>query len=134
MLQAEFRWGGGTVNDRVGSFTPVSDIAQGTVFSPALKGLMNIRAAYTARPRSIISLSAETVAFWRTDVETFTDTELDYASKDRFLGMEVYGSLILAPQSALRLTAGSGAFFPGGAFVEDAGVRWKINMGIIFSL
>jgi hypothetical protein len=134
MLSAEFRWGGGAVNDRVGSFTPVSGVAQGTVFSPALEALMDLRAAYTARPLDVLSFSLETVFFWRTDVETFTDTELDGASNDRFLGTELYGSLILAPQSALRLTAGAGAFFPGGAFVKDAGVRWNINTGVIFSL
>jgi hypothetical protein len=134
MLTAEFRWGSGETGDSAGAFTPVNDIAQGTVFTPSLRGLMNARAVYTARLHSVLSLSAEAVLFWRTDVETFRDAELDGASKDRFLGTEAFVSLIAAPQSAFRLTAGGGAFFPGGAFAEDAGVRWKVNMGIIFSL
>jgi hypothetical protein len=134
MLTAEFRWGSGMVNDAVGSFRPVSGIPQGTVFTPGLEGLMNIRAVYTARPHRIVSLSAEGVVFWRTDEETFRDAELDGALKDRFLGTELSGALIVAPQSALRLTAGGGAFFPGNAFAEDADIRWKITMGIILSL
>jgi hypothetical protein len=134
MLSAELRWGSGAVNGRIGPFKPVSGIAQGTIFTPALPGLMNARAAYTARPLRTLSLATEAVFFWRTDTETFTDAELDSASEDRFLGTEVRGSLVWAVQSALRLSAGGGAFFPSGAFVEGAGIRWKINAGIILSL
>jgi hypothetical protein len=95
---------------------------------------MNARVSYTARPRRVFSFSAAGTVFWRTDLETFTDKELDGASKDRFLGWELYGQLIWAPQSALRFNAGGGAFFPGGAFAEGAETRWKINTGLIFSL
>jgi hypothetical protein len=134
MLSAELRWGSGAVNARIGPFIPVSGIAQGTVFTPALPGLMNARAAYTARPDRTLSLSAEAVFFWRTDTETFTDPELDNTSTDRFLGTELRGSLVWALQSALRLSAGGGIFFPGGALAEDAGIRWKVTAGIIVSL
>jgi hypothetical protein len=134
MLSAELRWGSGAVNERIGPFIPVSGIAQGTVFTPTLPGLMNARAGYTARIGNILSLSPEAVFFWRTDTETFKDTELDSASQDRFLGTEVYGSLVLAFRSALRMVAGGGVFFPSGVFVETAGIRWKINAGIILSL
>jgi hypothetical protein len=134
MLSAELRWGSGAVNDAVAPFMPVSSIAQGTVFTPALPGLMNLRAVYTARPHRTLSLTGEAVAFWRTDVETFKDHDLDGVSKDRFLGTEMYGSLIWAFQSALRVTAGGGVFFPGGAFVKDAGLRWEISTGILLSL
>jgi hypothetical protein len=134
MLSGEVRWGSEAVNDRVGPFLPVSGIAQGTIFTPTLPGLMNLRAAYTARLSGTVSVSAEAVGFWRTDVETFKDGELEAGSNDRFLGTELSGSLIWAFQSALRVTAGGGLFIPGGAFVEDAGIRWKINTGIILSL
>jgi hypothetical protein len=134
MLSAELRWGSGAVNDAIIPFIPVSSIAQGTVFTPALPGLMNLRAVYTARPHRTLSFAGEAVAFWRTDVETFKDRDLDGASKDRFLGTEMYGSLIWAFQSALRVTAGGGVFFPGGAFIKDAGLRWEITAGIFLSL
>jgi hypothetical protein len=134
MLSAELRWGSGAGNGRIGPFLPVSGIAQGNVFSPTLSALMNIRAAYTARLSGVVSVSTALISFWRTDVETFQDAELDGVSTGRYLGTELDGSLVWAFQSALRLAAGGGVFFPGGAFVEDAGIRWKINAGIILSL
>lgn len=134
MLSAELRWGGGAVDDRVGPFLPVSALSQGTVFTPALTGLMNLRAAYKARPHRTVSCSGEAVVFWRTDLETFRDAELDGASKDRFLGTELSGALVWAFQSALRFTAGAGVFFPGAAFAETAEIRWKISGGLILSL
>jgi hypothetical protein len=134
MFTAELRWGSGSVNEDIGPFKPISGISQGGIFAPTLPGIMNARASYTARPHRTFSLSAAATFFGRTDLETFTDDELDGASKDRFLGWELYGQLIWAPQSALRFSAGGGVFFPGGAFVEDAGMRWKVNAGLIVSL
>jgi hypothetical protein len=134
MLSAGLRWGSGAISDALIPYAPVSSLAQGMVFTPALPGLMNARAAYTARPHRTLSISGETVFFWRTDEETVRDKELDSASKGRFLGTELYGSLVWAFQSALRLSAGGGVFFPGGAFVEGAAARWKINTGIMLSL
>jgi hypothetical protein len=134
MLSAELRWGSGAVSEKIIPFLPVSTIVQGGVFTPSLQGLMKARAAYTARLHRTVSFSLETSAFWRTDVETFMDPELNGASKDRFLGSELYGSLTWAPQSALRLTARGGMFLPGGAFAENAGKRWNISAGIIVSL
>jgi hypothetical protein len=127
MLQAGLRWGSGAVSSRIGPFAPVTSPAQGTVFSAALPGLMNARLSYTALPHGSFSFSMEGAGFWRTDLETFKDAELDSGSKDRFLGTEVSGSLVWAPQSALRLTAGGGVFFPGGAFASSAEMRWKIS-------
>jgi hypothetical protein len=134
MVHGELRWGSGKISGSVVPFIPVTGIAQGTIFSPSLPGLMNVRASYSARLHKTFSVSAETVVFWRTDTETFKDVELDSTSDERFLGLEAYGLLIWAPQSALRFSAGGGAFFPGGAFRDDAGIRWKVNGGIILSL
>jgi hypothetical protein len=134
MLSAEARWGSGAVNDKIGPFKPINGIAQGSVFAPALPGIMNARVSYTARPRRSFSFSAVSVFFWRTDLETFRDAELDSASKDRFLGGELYGQIVWAPQSALRLSVGGGAFSPGAAFIETTKIRWKINAGLILSL
>lgn len=134
MLHGELRWGSGAVNETIVPFMPLNGISQGTVFTPTLTGLMNARLSYTARPRETVSLSAEALAFWRTDLETFKDPELKELSTERFLGTEVSGSVVWAAQSALRFSFGGGAFFPGGAFRENAAVRWKLNGGIIISL
>jgi hypothetical protein len=134
MFSAELRWGSGVVNKTVSSFIPVSGIAQGTVFSPTLPGLMNGRLSYTVRPSSAFSFSAAALVFLRTDLETFKDPELDFVSKDRFLGEEFYGQVVWAPQLPIRMTAGAGFFLPGGAFIKDAGPRWKVSAGFVLSL
>jgi hypothetical protein len=134
MFHGEIRWGSGAINDSFVPFIPVTKNAQGTVFTPSLAGLMNVRASYTARLHKTASVSAETIGFWRTDVETLRDAELEAGSTERFLGVEARVSFVWAPQSVLRFSAGGGAFFPGGAFQSDAGIRWKINGGFILSL
>jgi hypothetical protein len=134
MVRGELRWGSGAVNDTVIPFIPITGISQGTVFAPALQGLMNARASYAARLNRAVSVSAGAVVFWRTDTETLTDGELDGASRDRYVGTEANGTLVWAPQSALRFTAGGGIFFPGGAFLDDTGIRWKVSGGVILSL
>jgi hypothetical protein len=134
MLSGELRWGSGSVNRAIGPFLPVTGIAQGRVFTPTLPGLMKGGISYAARPSSALSLSAAGTFFFRTDLETLADPELDSTSKDRFLGVEFYGQLVWAPQSALRVTAGGGFFLPQGAFVNSADPRWKINAGLVLSL
>jgi hypothetical protein len=133
MLTGELSWGSGAVSKAVGPFMPVNGIAQGTVFTPTLSGLMNGRLSYAVRPFSTLSLNATAAVFFRTDLETFNDPELN-TSKERFLGGEFYGQLVWAPQSPLRITAGGGLFLPGGAFDKEADPRWKIDAGFILSL
>jgi hypothetical protein len=134
LLSLELRWGSGAVNKYIGPFKPVNSIAQGFVFAPTLSGTMNVRASYTARLHSALSFNTMGLLFWRTDVETFRDVELNAASTERFLGAELYGRLIWAPQSVIQLSAGSGLFFPGGAFVENAPLRWSFNLTLVLSL
>jgi hypothetical protein len=134
LFSLELRWGSGVVSNLIGPFRPVNGIAQGFVFTPTLSGTMNARASYTARLHSSLSFNTMGVFFWRTDVETFQDMELDSASTGRFLGAELYGRFIWAPQSVIQLSAGGGLFFPGGAFLADAPPRWSLNLALVLSL
>jgi hypothetical protein len=134
MLSGELRWGSGTINENIVPFTPVSNTAQGRVFSADLAALMKARLSYTMRLHQSVSLFGEASGFWRTDVETFTDPELDGTTKDQFLGVEAYGQAQWAPQSALRFSVGGGVFIPGAAFASGTKPRWKINTGLILSL
>jgi hypothetical protein len=134
MLTGELRWGSGAVNKSIGPFLPVTKIAQGMVFTPTLSGLMDGRISYAARPHEAFSFSAAATVFFRTDLETLADPELDLSSKNRFLGGEFYGQCVWAPQSPLRITAGGGVFLPRGAFVKSAEPRWKAGAGLVFSL
>jgi hypothetical protein len=134
LLSGESRWGSGVINETLGSFRPVSGIVQGNVFSPKLPGLFLGKLAYSARLNRPLSFTAGGAVFLRTDWETLIDGELDPRSDSRFLGGELFGSLVWAPQSAIRVTAGAGVFFPGGAFVPDAKIRWKLSTGLMVSL
>jgi hypothetical protein len=133
MLTGELQWRSGAVNDDIGPFTPVTVLTRGTVYTPPLPGLMDARLSYTARPLRSLSINALSVLFFRTDVETFTDPDLDTASKERYVGVEFYGQIVWAPQSPLRITVGGGAFLPGNVFLTTD-PRWKINAGIVLSL
>jgi hypothetical protein len=135
MFIGELQWGSGTVKDSVEPFIPITDITRGLVFTPGLRGLMNARASYALRLHRTLSINVLSALFFRTDVEAFKDDlDLDPASRERYLGLEFYGQIVWAPQSPLRITIGSGVFLPGAAFVNGADPRWKINMGLIFSL
>jgi hypothetical protein len=134
MVSVFARWGSGAVNDIIGPFRPVSCVSQGVIFTPTLSGLLTGRISYTMRPHRVFSLSAEGAVCFRTDTETFRDSDLDKTSIERFLGSEFYGALVWVPQSATRVTAAGGAFFPGNAYISDAKIRWKVNLAIDLSL
>jgi hypothetical protein len=136
LLSAQFLWTSGRTGGGVHAFIPVGGVKGGSVFDPGLRALMRAGLSYRARPLAGFSAEAGAQYFIRTDLETLGDAELDGTSESRLLGGEVSGSLIWAPDAALRLSAGGGAFFPGWgkAFREDAAVRWKANVGLIVSL
>ncbi|WP_148257262.1 hypothetical protein [Treponema primitia] len=136
LLSFQMRWSSGRMDSFFAPFFPVSNIAVGEIFTPRLTGLMQLKAAYSIRPHTNFSAEAGAGYFIRTDLETLQDANLDPALDSRFLGGELYCSLIWAPQSTLRLTAGGGAFFPGlgGAFASDTGIRWKASLGLMVSL
>jgi hypothetical protein len=117
--------------------TPVSSVAQGQVFSPALGGLSTFRGAYTLRPRPALSLTVEASYFIRTDTVSFEDSrEPDKLQKEGyFLGLEAYAAAVWTPLPDLALTLGGGAFFPGlgDAFAEDAALRLKGALTLMLS-
>jgi hypothetical protein len=136
IFSAQFRWAGGDINSGFRAFTSVSDITAGRVFDSRLSALMSAGASYMARVHTSFSAEGGTAYFIRTDEATQVDKDLDGSSESRFLGGELYGSLVWAPDPAFRFSAWGGAFFPqwGDAFADDAPVRWKINLGLTVSL
>jgi hypothetical protein len=136
LLSAEFLWTSGRAEDKFRAFTPVSGKNAGRIYDGGLGALMKAGLSYRTRPASEFSVDAGLAYFIRTDVETLGDADIDGESDSRLLGGELYGSLIWAPDSVFRFSAGGGTFFPGwgGAFREDAAVRWKVNFGVIVSL
>jgi hypothetical protein len=136
LLSGEFLWTSGRSGERLRAFTPVSGGNGGRIFDGGLGALMRAGLSYRARPLAGFSLEAGAAYFIRTDRETLGDSELDAESESRLLGGEVYGALVWGPDPMFRLSAGIGAFFPGwgGAYREDAPVKWKGNVGVIVSL
>ena len=136
LLSAKFLWTGGRGGEGFSAFIPVGSLSAGAVYDPGLRALMSMGLSYRALPLGALSAGVGAGYFIRTDLETLGDADLDGASASRLLGGEVYGSLVWAPDPALRLSLGGGAFFPrwGGAFREGAPVRWKLNAGLIVSL
>jgi hypothetical protein len=136
LLSAELLWTGGKHGAEGRSYTPVIRKTPGRIFDAGLSALMSLSFLYRLRPLADVSLEAETGYFIRTDLDTLGDPELDPASDSRLLGGELSGALIWAPDPALRLSAGGGAFFPqlGKAFSEDARTRWRATLGLLVSL
>jgi hypothetical protein len=136
MVSAELLWTSGRSGEKIRAFTPVSGKNAGRVFEGGTEALGRAAFSYRARPVKSVSLEAGAAYFIRTDLETLKDKDLDGASGSRLLGGEVYGSLVWGPDSAFRLSAGGGAFFPGwgGAFLKDAAGRWKADFGVIVAL
>jgi hypothetical protein len=136
LLSAKFLWTSGRSGSGVSAYMPVGGITAGNVFDPGLGALMSAALSYRARPLAGLSAGAGLGYFIRTDLETLGDADLDAGSESRLLGGELYGSLIWTPDAALMLNLGGGAFFPGwgGAFREDAPIRWKVNLGVTVSL
>jgi hypothetical protein len=136
LLSAKFLWTSGRSGGGVCAYIPVGGLSSGGVFDPGLRAIMNAALSYRARPLAGISAGAGAGYFIRTDLESLGDGELDAASESRLLGGELTGSLLWAPDPALMLNLGGGAFFPGwgGAFREGAPLRWKLNLQVIVSL
>jgi hypothetical protein len=118
------------------AFKPLSGNQAGRIFNAGTEALMSIALAYRTRLPAGFSVEAGGTYFIRTDLETLGDGALDGTSESRLLGGELYGSVVWGLDAALRISAGGGAFFPqwGGAFVEDAPLWWKANLGVILSL
>jgi hypothetical protein len=139
MLQGEFLWTSGAGSEGAAAgftgFMPVSSITKGQVYTPKVSGIMTAKAQYSARLGRSFAVSMEGTYFIRTDENTLDGTEY-LPPMERFLGGELFGSLIFAPVSDFMITLGGGAFFPswGNVFEKDAPLRWKLIGGLVFSL
>ncbi|MFP3043570.1 hypothetical protein LQZ19_17275 [Treponema primitia] len=134
------RFGGafssGAWNDTITAFLPINTVAQGKVLRPRLSGLALAEAEYAARLHNTLSAEISAAYLFRTDSFTYTDSELDAASRSPLLGGEIYGGLTWAPLTDLAFTLGGGVFFPtlGRAFRSDAGRKYRGSLGMILSL
>ena len=125
-LKVTGKFTSGSLGDSSYAFTPVSSHAQGLVFSQPLSGLAMISADYTARLNNALLADAALFYFIRTYKDPVIDGSL--------YGCEMQASIAWQPYDDLRLTLGSGLFFPGmGNIYEDTNVMWKIKASLILS-
>ncbi|GHT87650.1 hypothetical protein FACS1894137_15200 [Spirochaetia bacterium] len=132
LLSLELRWSSGRVDDTLGAYLPVSGISVGEIYTPRFSGLLYAGTAYTVRLVEALSIKMGAGYFIRTDLETLQDE----FKKDAYtLGGELFGSLVWAPQSAISISAGGGAFIPGmgSAFGTNDKVRSKARLGMMIS-
>ena len=117
-------------NSSAGSrlFTPISKIDTGLVFSPQMANLIFLSLSYSIKPLSGISSRAlknlQTVitgrAFFRPTAGPISETGLDSASTELYLGTEVSGVVNFRPLSDLGTALSVGLFFPSSlAFSTD---------------
>jgi hypothetical protein len=125
----------GEWGDRVGAFLPINSIALGRVLRPTLSGIALVQGLYARRLYGSFLAEGAAAYFFRTDTETYFDSDLDRASRSPLLGCELSGSLIWAPVSDLSFILEGGAFLPqtGNAFTSGAAVKWRVSLETLFS-
>jgi hypothetical protein len=136
-LRVSFRGSSGEFTDTFTAFHPVSAATVGEVLRAPLSSLMLADITYSLRILRSLSLGLQGACILRTDLSSYQDPagELLNSSSSPLLGEEVYARLSWAPLSDLSFTLGGGVFFPnwGGAYADQARIRWRINLGSLFS-
>jgi hypothetical protein len=136
-LRVSFRGSSGEFTDTFTAFHPVSTATVGEVLRAPLSSLMLADITYTLRILRVLSLGLQGACILRTDSRSYQDPagELLNTSSSPLLGEEAYARLSWTPLSDLSFTLGGGVFFPnwGGAYVDQARIRWRISLGSLFS-
>lgn len=125
----------GAWGDRTGALLPINNIPIGRVLQPVFSGIALVQGLYARRILNSFSVETSAAYFFRTDIKTFFDPDLDQTSLSPLLGGEVSGSFIWAPVSDFSFILEGGAFLPqtGNAFSKDAAVKWQVSLETIFS-
>jgi hypothetical protein len=118
----------GATGDSFPSFAPITSTPQGNVFSQALAGLLLISADYSAR--IIESLYAEAA------LRYFIRTYKDIKTSGYLYGAEIWTFAAWRPYEDVRVTLGTGLFFPqlGNVYPSDADIMWKVTLGLAMFL
>jgi len=116
----------GPFDDTSYGFSPVSSHALGIIFSEPLSGLAMLSADYTARLNDTLLADAALLYF----IRTYNDP----IAEGNMYGCELQASIAWQPLDDLRLTLGSGLFFPAlGNVYADKQTMWKIKASLLLS-
>jgi len=127
------RFSGGTVDDTITAFVPITTVAQGNVLKAKLSGLSTVSLEYTARLHKTLSFSIQDSYFILSDLGTYQG--LPSGKEGHFLGNEVYGFLVWSPVSDLQLRGGGGVFLPSlGDAEPDSNMLWRAELTLSLAL
>ncbi|MDR2471788.1 MAG: hypothetical protein LBD09_06740, partial [Treponema sp.] len=124
--------GGSTGSPVVGAFTPVTTEPQGRVLRAKLSSLSMIQAAWRARLRRDLSLSAEAAWFIRGDPAAWKGRPS--GPSGRLLGAEFFAETHWSPVPDLQLRLGGGAFLPAlGNTAPSDPPFWRVELGLLLA-
>jgi len=127
------RFAGGTVDDTITAFIPVTTAAQGNILKAKLSGLSTINLEYTARLHKTLSFGIQDSYFVLSDLGTYQG--LPTGREGHFLGNEMYGFLVWSPVSDLQLRGGGGVFLPSMGNAEpDGKMLWRAELSLSLAL
>jgi hypothetical protein len=127
------RFSGGTVNDTVRAFVPLTTQPQGNILKAKLSGLSMLNLDYTARLQESFSFSLSSSYFVISDMRTYDG--IPGGRDGYFLGNEFYGKLVWSPVSDLQIRAGGGVFLPMlGNADPQGGLLWQVELRVSLAL
>jgi len=127
------RFSGGSMNDTVSAFVPITTVDQGNILKAKLSGLSMIRLEYTARLHESFSINFQNSYFILSDSETFQG--LPAGRDGRFLGDELYGIFIWSPFSDLQFKGGGGIFMPFmGNADPNSDLLWRVEFSMSLAI
>jgi len=127
------RFSGGTVDDTITAFIPITTAAQGNVLKAKLSGLSTVSLEYTARLHQTLTFGIQDSYFILSDLGTYQG--LPSGREGHFLGNEVYGFLVWSPFSDLQLRGGGGVFLPSlGDADPDSKMLWRAELSLSLAL
>ena len=128
------------------TFTPVTAKSSALVFNPKAGNLVFIKAGYSLKPFSSmpgdmlnrIQVNLTGVTFFRPTTGQISESGINPASSELYLGSEIDGTVNFRPYSDLGLSLSGGVFMPnnksGGAFLESQRTtEFLIRLGLSFS-
>jgi len=127
------RFSGGTVDDTITAFVPITTVTQGNILKAKFSGLSMIRLEYTARLHESFSFNVQSSYFILSDLGTYQG--LPAARDGFFLGDEVYASFVWSLFSDLQIRGGGGIFLPSlGNADPEGSLLWRAELSISFAI
>jgi len=127
------RFSGGTVDETITAFIPITTVSQGNILKAKLSGLSTINLEYTARLHQSFSVGIQNSYFILSDLGTYQG--LPEGREGHFLGDEVYGFLVWSPFSDLQIRGGGGVFLPSLGDADPKGdMLWRAELSLRLAL